>query len=241
MDSSIINNISENVVRVDVNINGQWGNGTGLIVNENGDILTCEHVVHPNGIIPQEISVVKRGMTPTRAEILQFDKYHDLAIVKSEDLKISKGFKRIEYEEIRIGQDCFVLGYPIGLSHLTLTKAIVSAKAKGLIPQFQFEIIQIDSRVNRGNSGGPLFTIEGEIAGIVTMKYVPFLQQIGELDNYVSQMPILGNGGVSFGDFSVTNFINYVNEGIRRMSRALDIVQVGIGWVIPICFMPTVT
>lgn len=241
MNSEIISSISENVVRIDVKIDGQWGNGTGLLMNENGAVLTCEHVIHPNGITPQEILIIKRGIQLAHAEIALCDKYHDLAILKAEDLKISGGFKRVEYEEVKVGQDCFVLGYPIGLSHLTLTKAIVSAKAKGLIPQFPFETIQIDSRVNRGNSGGPLFTEDGEITGIVTMKYIPFLQQISELEDYVRKIPTLGGGDIAFGDFSIVNFINYVNEGIRRTTRALDIVQVGIGWVIPIRFMPQVT
>jgi S1-C subfamily serine protease len=105
------------------------------------------------------------------------------------------------------------------------------------VKELPFEIIQIDARVNHGNSGGPFFTEQGEMIGVVTMKYIPFLQQISELEEYVRQMPVLSGGDMLFGDFSVINFINYVNEGIRRMTRALDIIQVGIGWVIPVHFV----
>jgi len=56
------------------------------------------------------------------------------------------------------------------LPHLTLTKGTISAKGKGLGSKFQFELIQIDARINRGNSRGPVFLDTGHLIGIVTMK-----------------------------------------------------------------------
>jgi hypothetical protein len=79
------------------------------------------------------------------------------------------------------------LGYPIGLSHLTLTKGVISAKGKGLVNQFPFEMIQIDARVNHGNSGGPVFSDTGSI---VSLKYIPFLEKIKTLNETVENLPV---------------------------------------------------
>lgn len=138
-----------------------------------------------------------------------------------------------------MGYEGFILGFPIGISHLTLTKAAVSAKGIGLETRFQFELIQVDARVNHGNSGGPLFTDKGEVAGIVTLKYIPFLEAISELHEFVKSLPLIPEGVIISG-VKVGPFVNYVNEGIKRMTNALDIVQVGIGWVIPIRFSSSV-
>ena len=63
---------------------------------------------------------------------------------------------------------------------------MISAKGTGLIPQFMFNLIQIDARVNDGNSGGPVFDAQtGNLIGILTMKYIPFKDKITELYNSV--------------------------------------------------------
>jgi S1-C subfamily serine protease len=59
MLSDIVSKLSPNVVRVDVRIDGQWGNGSGLLIDDKGTILTCDHVVHPQGLTAQDIRVAK--------------------------------------------------------------------------------------------------------------------------------------------------------------------------------------
>lgn len=242
MLTDIVEKVSSNIVRIDVNINGEWGNGTGIVVDNMGTILTCDHVIHPNGINAKEILVKKEGEMPIKAEIIKSNHHYDLATIKVDGLGRNEQFKTIDYENIRIGQDCFVLGYPIGLPHLTFAKSTISAKGKALVNYLQFETFQIDARVNLGNSGGPLFTNNGEVIGIITMKYVPFFHTINELVTYVNSVPhIPVNIKMPYGDFSFTDFVNSVHEGIRRLSHAIEIIQVGIGWIIPIHFMSQVT
>jgi len=213
MFTEIVEKVSSNVVRVDVNINGQWENGTGIVIDSKGTILTCEHVVRPNGINAQSISVTKKDEMPKQATLVNTDSIHDLATIQINELKISEPLKQYNYDKIKIGQDCFVLGYPIGLNHLTLTKSVISAKGRGLINKFQFDTIQIDARVNQGNSGGPIFTNEGEIIDIVTMKYIPFFEKIQEIRNYVNSIPFIqGDILLPGSSFSITKFINGVNE-----------------------------
>jgi S1-C subfamily serine protease len=239
MITDIIEVVSPNVTRIDMKMNNEWttGVGSGVIIDSIGTVLTCEHVARPNGMHPQDISVEKPDGSKSLGEIINSDSMYDLAILKTDGLKMDGEFKSVNYDQVKVGQDGFVLGYPMSLPHLTLAKAIVSAKGKGLVKELPFEIIQIDARVNHGNSGGPFFTDGGEIAGIVTMKYIPFLQEISELEDFVNKVPMLAGSDMVMNGFSVRGFINYVNEAVRRMTRALDIVQVGIGWVIPVHFM----
>lgn len=209
-----------------------------MLIDEKGTILTCDHVIHPNGLQPQEISVARQGGLPIKPEVVDFDEYHDLAIIKAKDLKNNGTFSQIGYDEVKVGQDCFVLGHPLGLTQLTLAKGVISAKGRGLVNKFQFETIQIDARVNGGNSGGPVFNEKGEVIGVVTMKYIPFLENINRLYMHLRSTPVLPeDSGMFMGDFSLSKFVNYINDGIGRVADALNTVQVGIGWVIPIHFL----
>ena len=241
MLEDIVEKASTNVVRVEVNIDGNWGTGTGLILDDEGTILTCEHVICPNGITPKAINIVRDREIPYAARLIGSDRNHDLAIIKCSSFSRSERIKNLDYDKIKIGQECFVLGYPIGLSHLTFAKSTISAKGFGLVNSFLFETIQIDARINKGNSGGPLFANDGSVIGIVTMKYVPFFHQISELISYVNSIPAISmNFKFPGSEFSLTEFIYTVNEGLRRLSNAIEIVQVGIGWVIPIHFASSI-
>jgi len=117
---------------------------------------------------------------------------------------------------------------------LTLTKGTISAKGKGLGSKFQFELIQIDARINRGNSRGPVFLDTGHLIGIVTMKYIPFFQEMDQLVREVEKLPVVPKNMDELQGFDLGGFFNRFNTSIRKISDALQLVQVGIGWVIPI-------
>jgi putative serine protease PepD len=116
----IIEAVSRNVVRIDLKMNGIWtaGVGSGLIIDTVGTVLTCDHVARPNGTVPQEISIVKPNESASHGEIKNFDDRHDLAILKTVDLKMDGQFKSVNYDQVKVGQDGFVLGYPVSLPHL---------------------------------------------------------------------------------------------------------------------------
>jgi S1-C subfamily serine protease len=127
------------------------------------------------------------------------------------------------------------LGYPIRLNHLTLSRGVVSAKGRGLVKDFNFNIIQIDARVNEGNSGGPVFDAEtGDLLGILTMRYIPFIDKINELYNTVKGIntPVKELDTFTGIDWGV--FFNNTHRALEETSHALTLVQIGIGWVIPI-------
>jgi serine protease Do len=162
------------------------GSGSGLLIDKEGTILTCEHVIRLGNRDTQSIDITKGLEVPKEAELLRTNKSYDAALIKVKDLSVNENTSQRTYEQVNVGEDCFVLGYPVGLNHLTLSRGVISAKGTGLIPQFMFNLIQIDARVNDGNSGGPVFDAQtGNLIGILTMKYIPFKDKITELYNSV--------------------------------------------------------
>lgn len=227
----LIESSKQNVVRIDVSIKGKQGNGSGVVVDKEGSVLTCEHVVRPDGLEPDDIKVVKDGKEYS-PKIIKLDKNRDIAVLNVKELSGTCSFKK--YDDVKVGDKCIVLGYPLRMGHLTVLEAMVSAKGEYLVSGFPYKLLQIDSRVNQGNSGGPVIDIEtGRIVGVVSLKYIPFLASVKELQEYIERVPLAPSGVARLGGIDIGLFFNYVNESIRRLSKALMLVQVGIGWVIP--------
>jgi len=232
LDLGKIKEIKKQTVRIDISVNGEEGNGSGLIVDENGIILTCEHVAYPGNQEPDTIKITTDDGKTYETEIIARDTTHDLALLKSKSLSGTVDF--VEFDDVVLGEDCYIFGYPIRLSHLSISKGIVSAKGKFLVKELSFNSIQIDARINGGNSGGPVCQASsGTVMGIVTMKYVPFFTKVTELQQFVKKLPVLSGKGIGIGGIDWNQFFNYVNESVKRTSEALMLVQVGIGWVIP--------
>lgn len=221
----------QNVVRIDISIKGKQGNGSGVVVDKEGTVLTCEHVVRPDGLEPDDIKVTKDGKEYS-PKITKLDRNRDIAVLNVKELSGTCSFKK--YDDVKVGDKCIVLGYPLKMGHLTVLEATVSAKGEYLVSSFPYKLLQIDSRVNQGNSGGPVIDIEtGRIVGVVSMKYIPFLSSVRELQRFTRTLPTAPTGGIRLGGIDWGAFFNYINESFRRLSNALMLVQVGIGWVIP--------
>ena len=236
MLTELVKSLYDNVVMVEVKLEEVWGNGSGLIIDDE-TILTCDHVVRRNGKTPEEILITKGGKLKKASEIMKFDDFHDLALITNEGLEASSYPPHASYEEVGIGAECFALGYPIGLSHLTLTKGVISAKGEGVVKQFPFGVIQIDARVNHGNSGGPVFSDTGSLIGIVSLKYIPFLEKIKTLNEMVENLPVAPHQvhqGDDYFEVDTGSFYNQVNNSLKMLCKALLDVQVGIAWVVPI-------
>lgn len=230
----IVNSIKKNVVRIEISVQGKEGNGSGIVIDKEGTLVTCEHIVRPNGLIPDSLRVTKDGES-YETEIVRLDRNRDIALLRVIGIQGKCSFKK--YNDVEIGDEGFVLGYPLGITHLTVLPCVVSAKGKHLVSGFPYKLIQIDARVNRGNSGGPVLdSNKGEVIGITSMKYIPFLLSVEELQRYVRKIPRApesARGGIRFGGVDWWTFFNYVNESVNRLADALMMVQVGIGWVIP--------
>lgn len=157
------------------------GQGSGVIINKGGFVLTNRHVV--NGA--QEIEVALNDGTKYPAELVGEDFQIDLAVlrIRADGNPDFACLDPGDSDALRVGEFVMALGSPFSLSS-SVTLGIVSQKGRaiGALPYEDF--IQTDAAVNQGNSGGPLVDMDGKLVGINTM-----IQTSGDSD---------GNIGISF-------------------------------------------
>lgn len=140
--------------------------GSGFIFNEDGHILTNNHVVAN----ADEIVVRLSDEHMFKARIVGRDDETDLAVIKIDSDKPLPYVELGDSDKLKIGDWVVAIGNPFALSH-TVTAGIVSAKGRviGAGPYDSF--IQTDASINPGNSGGPLFDMNGQVVGINTAIY----------------------------------------------------------------------
>ncbi|MFW6181349.1 MAG: Do family serine endopeptidase [Spirochaetota bacterium] len=138
--------------------------GSGVIVSEQGHIITNYHVISE----ADEIEVTLSDGTSHRAEMVGSDPQTDLAVIKIDPVEGMRYARFGDSDELEIGEWVIAIGSPRGLQQ-TVTAGIVSAKGRNLGvlgPQGYEDFIQTDAAINPGNSGGPLISLEGEVVGI---------------------------------------------------------------------------
>lgn len=144
------------------------GLGSGVLVGEKKMyILTAAHVVAN----ASKIKVTFKDGTELNATNERIDKTADVALIKLERPVTHIPSAQVgDSEKVRIGDDIFVIGSPLGLEH-SVSKGIISGKHKELnetTPAPAMEFFQTDASINKGNSGGPMFNMDGEVIGIVS-------------------------------------------------------------------------
>ncbi len=136
------------------------GQGSGFIIDPDGLIMTNHHVVDG----ADELTVHLHDKREFKAKVLGSDAKTDIAVIKI-DAKGLPAAKLGKSEKVKVGEWVAAIGAPFGLDN-TVTQGIVSAVSRNL-PDDQFvPFIQTDVAVNPGNSGGPLFNMNGEVIGI---------------------------------------------------------------------------
>ncbi len=137
--------------------------GSGVIVSQDGYIITNNHVVEQ----AEEIRVTLIDRRTFKAKVIGVDPKTDLSLIKINE----KGLPTIPWgnsEKLRVGEFVLAIGNPFGLSH-TVTMGIVSALGRANVGIADYEdFIQTDAAINPGNSGGPLVNTRGELVGINT-------------------------------------------------------------------------
>jgi len=141
--------------------------GTGVLINENGTILTAAHVVNNADII---MVVFKDGQT-LKAKVESLSKKADIAVIKTQGIiKNPQPAKMGNSDETNIGDKIIIIGNPMGLYH-SLSVGYISRKEtfeQSTSALKSMEIFQTDAAINTGNSGGPMFNLNGEVVGIVS-------------------------------------------------------------------------
>jgi serine protease Do len=138
----------------------QRGLGSGFIISPDGIILTNAHVVAE----ATEITVKLTDRREFEAKVLGVDKRTDIAVLKIEAKDLP--YVKIGHaNDLKVGEWVAAIGSPFGFEN-TVTSGIVSAKARALPDENYVPFIQTDVAVNPGNSGGPLFNMDGEVIGM---------------------------------------------------------------------------
>lgn len=148
------------------------GGGSGVIIDPAGYVLTNNHLVSEADTIKVHFS--NDGEKSYDATVVGKDPYTDLAVIKIKSDKKFAAAKLGDSDQLRVGDWVIAIGSPFGLEQ-TLTAGIVSARRQSLdIEGQRYEnLIQTDAAINRGNSGGPLVNIKGEVVGINTAIFAP--------------------------------------------------------------------
>jgi serine protease Do len=145
-----------------VSISARGGSGSGVIIRQDGVILTNAHVV---GTTRQVTVRLATGESLT-GEVLGRDPGMDLAVVRIQAREALPTAPLGDSDQLQVGQSAIAIGNPAGLER-TVTTGIVSALNRALTPQLE-ELIQTDAAINPGNSGGPLLDSSGRVIGINT-------------------------------------------------------------------------
>src|SRR5712675_2441275 len=148
--------------------------GSGFISDASGIVVTNNHVIAD----ADEITVILNDGTRLKAQLLGKDTKVDLAVLKVSTDKPLKAVKFGDSEKLRLGEWVVAIGNPFSLGG-TVTAGIVSARNRDINSGPYDNYIQTDAAINRGNSGGPLFNLDGEVVGINTAIISPSGGSIG--------------------------------------------------------------
>ncbi len=187
------------------------GGGTGFIISEDGMILTNKHVVLDT---EADYTVLTNNGKTYPAKVLARDPIQDLAVIKIDQEKIVDNQGKVNFksfpvvklgdsDKIQIGQTVITIGNALGEFRNTISVGIISGLSRtitasgGGIAEIIEDVIQTDAAINKGNSGGPLLNLKGEVIGINTAmvqdaQSIGFAIQINKAKKDIEQVKTLG-------------------------------------------------
>jgi len=148
--------------------------GSGFVIDASGIVVTNNHVISE----ADEITVIFNDGSRLKAELIGKDQKTDIALLRVKPEKPLKAVTFGDSEKLRLGEWVVAIGNPFSLGG-TVTAGIVSARNRDIQSGPYDNYIQTDAAINRGNSGGPLFNLEGEVIGVNTAIISPSGGSIG--------------------------------------------------------------
>ncbi|MCE2927296.1 MAG: DegQ family serine endoprotease [Rickettsiales bacterium] len=148
--------------------------GSGFVIDPKGYVITNNHVIEQ----ADEITVIFSDNSKYKATIVGGDKKTDLALLKIETKKDLPFVTMGDSDSARVGDWVIAIGNPFGLGG-SVTQGIISARQRSINAGPFDDFLQTDAPINRGNSGGPLFNIKGEVIGINTAIFSPSGGSVG--------------------------------------------------------------
>ncbi|OHC74453.1 MAG: serine protease [Rhodospirillales bacterium RIFCSPLOWO2_12_FULL_58_28] len=148
--------------------------GSGFFIDAKGHVITNNHVIADS----DEITVILQDNTRLKAEVVGRDPKTDIAVLKVDPIEGMVHADFGESDDARVGDWVIAIGNPFGLGG-TVTAGIISARHRDINSGPYDDFIQTDASINRGNSGGPMFNIEGKVIGINSAIYSPSGGSVG--------------------------------------------------------------
>ncbi len=151
-----------------------WALGSGFIISGDGDIVTNVHVIDK----ASKVLVRLDDGTEYEANVVATDSKTDIALLK---IDVSGELPAVPFGDsdvVRIGDVALAIGNPFGFGN-SVTAGIISARQRDIQAGPYDQFLQTDAPINRGNSGGPLFNIDGEVIGVNTLIYSPSGGSVG--------------------------------------------------------------
>jgi serine protease Do len=148
--------------------------GSGFVIDAEGYVVTNNHVIEG----ADEITVILADDTNLPAEVVGRDDRTDLALLKVESDTPLPAVSWGDSDEMRVGDWVIAIGNPFGLGG-TVTAGIISARSRDINAGPYDDFIQTDASINRGNSGGPMFNMDGQVIGVNTAIFSPSGGSVG--------------------------------------------------------------
>ncbi len=148
--------------------------GSGFVIDPQGYIVTNNHVIED----AEEITVILQDKAELRAKLVGRDPRTDIALLKVEPEQPLTALQWGDSDDARVGDWVVAIGNPFGLGG-TVTAGIISARQRDINAGPYDDFIQTDASINRGNSGGPMFNLNGEVIGINTAIFSPSGGSVG--------------------------------------------------------------
>ena len=148
--------------------------GSGFVIDPSGIVVTNNHVISE----ADEVTVILNDGTRLKADIIGKDQKTDLALLRVKPERPLTAVKFGDSDKLRLGEWVVAIGNPFSLGG-TVTAGIVSARNRDINSGPYDNYIQTDAAINRGNSGGPLFNLNGEVIGVNTAIISPSGGSIG--------------------------------------------------------------
>jgi len=148
--------------------------GSGFVIDASGIVITNDHVIGD----ANDIMVIFNDGRKLKATVIGKDPKVDVAVLKVESDKPLKTVSFGDSDKMRVGDGVMAVGNPFGLGE-TVTAGIISARNRNIDAGPYDDFLQTDASINKGNSGGPLFNLKGEVIGINTAILSPSGGSIG--------------------------------------------------------------
>jgi len=172
LESASVEKLSEQNSDAVVMVTTPGGQGSGFVINPDGYCITNYHVIADETRI--KVTLFRRTAQGfenrhfKKVRIVALNPFEDLALLKIDDADGPLKFVYLgNHDDVQVGQDCFAIGNPMGLTR-TVSQGIISTRNRNFEGRLY---IQTTTLINPGNSGGPLFNLRGEVIGVTSMGY----------------------------------------------------------------------